>query len=35
MVHAGFALSLLDEDEAKAGLRSFQDWEEFRPDDFA
>jgi hydrogenase expression/formation protein HypC len=35
IVHAGFALSLLDEDEAKAGLRAFQDWEEFSPDDSA
>ena len=35
IVHAGFALSLLDEDEAKAGLQAFQELETYRPDESA
>lgn len=30
LVHAGFALSLLDEDDAQASLKAFQDLAEFR-----
>lgn len=30
LVHAGFALSLLDEDDAQASLQAFQDLAEFR-----